>query len=101
MLGNLGVRDGGQVRLSPAPVAPARRVLLAGPAEVVAVVSPEMLRLALLGKVVTTGDDVSLLPQDVLPDASTRTLVERPGAVSPPGSATPGPAPCCGCCRRT
>ncbi|WBB48833.1 AAA family ATPase [Verrucosispora sp. WMMA2044] len=76
MLGNLGVRDGGQVRLSPAPVAPARRVLLAGPAEVVAVVSPEMLRLALLGKVVTTGDDVSLLPQDVLPDASTRTLVE-------------------------
>ncbi|GIJ32232.1 AAA family ATPase [Micromonospora sediminimaris] len=76
MLGNLGVRDGGQVRLSPTPVTPARRVLLAGPAEVVAVVSPEMLRLALLGKVVTTGDDVSLLPQDVLPDASTRTLVE-------------------------
>ncbi|MEV4710556.1 AAA family ATPase [Micromonospora sp. NPDC049374] len=76
MLGNLGVRDGGQVRLSPAPVTPARRVLLAGPAEIVAVVSPEMLRLALLGKVVTAGDDVSLLPQDVLPDASTRTLVE-------------------------
>ncbi|WFE46148.1 AAA family ATPase [Verrucosispora sp. WMMD1129] len=76
MLGNLGVRDGGQVRLSPTPVTPARRVLLAGPAEVVAVVSPEMLRLALLGKVVTTGDDVSLLPQDVLPDASTRALVE-------------------------
>ncbi|MGC5050281.1 AAA family ATPase [Micromonospora sp. DT48] len=76
MLGNLGVRDGGQVRLSPIPVTPARRVLLAGPAEIVAVVSPEMLRLALLGKVVTTGDDVSLLPQDVLPDASSRTLVE-------------------------
>ncbi|GIJ07461.1 ATPase [Micromonospora andamanensis] len=76
MLGNLGVRDGGEVRLSPAPVTPARRVLVAGPAEIVAVVSPEMLRLALLGKVVTTGDDVSLLPQDVLPDASTRTLVE-------------------------
>ncbi|MBQ1052207.1 AAA family ATPase [Micromonospora sp. C51] len=76
MLGNLGVRDGAQVKLSPTPVTPARRVLLAGPAEVVAVVSPEMLRLALLGKVVTTGDDVSLLPQDVLPDASTRTLVE-------------------------
>nr|WP_205807431.1 AAA family ATPase [Micromonospora sp. HNM0581] len=76
MLGNLGVRDGGQVTISPAPVTPARRVLLAGPAEIVAVVSPEMLRLALLGKVVTTGDDVSLLPQDVLPDSSTRTLVE-------------------------
>ena len=35
-----------------------------------------MLRLALLGKVVTAGDDVSLLPQDVLPDAAARTLVE-------------------------
>ncbi|WP_433530121.1 AAA family ATPase [Micromonospora sp. CA-263727] len=76
MLGNLGVRDGGQVRVSRAPGTAARRVLIAGPAEIVAVVSPEMLRLALLGKVVTAGDDVSLLPQDVLPDASTRTLVE-------------------------
>lgn len=76
ILGNLGVRDGGQVQISPAPVTAAARVLLAGPAEIVAVVSPEMLRLALLGKVVTAGDDVSLLPQDVLPDASTRSLVE-------------------------
>ncbi|GGM30982.1 ATPase [Micromonospora sonchi] len=76
ILGNLGVRDGGQVRVSPAPVTAAAQVLLAGPAEIVAVVSPEMLRLALLGKVVTAGDDVSLLPQDVLPDASTRSLVE-------------------------
>ncbi|MFG1889572.1 AAA family ATPase [Micromonospora sp. NPDC049051] len=76
MLGNLGIRDGGQVTVSRLPVAPARRVLLAGPAQIAAVVSPEMLRLALLGKVVTTGDDVSLLPQDVLPDASVRSLVE-------------------------
>ncbi|SCL63006.1 transitional endoplasmic reticulum ATPase [Micromonospora citrea] len=76
MLGNLGVRDGGQVTVSPLPVTAARRVVLAGPAQIAAVVSPEMLRLALLGKVVTTGDDVSLLPQDVLPDASVRSLVE-------------------------
>ncbi|MFG1756096.1 AAA family ATPase [Micromonospora echinofusca] len=76
LLGNLGIRDGGQVTVSPLPVTPARRVLLAGPAQIAAVVSPEMLRLALLGKVVTTGDDVSLLPQDVLPDASVRSLVE-------------------------
>ncbi|WP_229401016.1 AAA family ATPase [Micromonospora okii] len=76
LLGNLGVRDGGQVTVSPAPVVPARRVTLAGPVQVVAAVSPEMLRLALLGKVVTAGDDVSLLPQDVLPDASVRALVE-------------------------
>ncbi|WP_433388130.1 AAA family ATPase [Micromonospora sp. KLBMP9576] len=76
MLGNLGLRDGGQVTVSRLPVRPASRVLLAGPAQIAAVVSPEMLRLALLGKVVTTGDDVSLLPQDVLPDASVRSLVE-------------------------
>ncbi|PZF93338.1 AAA family ATPase [Micromonospora deserti] len=76
MLGNLGVRDGGQVTVGPLPVTAARRVVLTGPAQVAAAVAPEMLRLALLGKVVTTGDDVSLLPQDVLPDASVRGLVE-------------------------
>jgi ATPases of the AAA+ class len=76
ILGNLGVRDGRQVVVAPAPVVAAHRVLLTGPAEIAALVSPEMLRLALLGKVVTVGDDVSLLPQDVLPDAAVRTLVE-------------------------
>ncbi|MEU4160357.1 AAA family ATPase [Actinoplanes sp. NPDC026670] len=75
-LGNLGMRDGGQVTVTPVPVTQATRVTLAGPAEVVAVVSPEMLRLALLGKVVSAGDDVSLLPQDVLPEAGHRPLVE-------------------------
>ncbi|ATO16154.1 ATPase [Micromonospora sp. WMMA2032] len=76
LLGNLGVRAGGQVTVSPLAAAPARRVTVAGPAAVVAAVPPEMLRLALLGKVVTAGDDVSLLPQDVLPDAAVRGLVE-------------------------
>jgi transitional endoplasmic reticulum ATPase len=76
ILGNLGMRDGGQVTVAPLPVVEARRVTLDGPPEIVAVVSPEMLRLALLGKVVSAGDDVSLLPQDVLPDAGNRSLVE-------------------------
>ncbi|MEV6600589.1 AAA family ATPase [Actinoplanes sp. NPDC051346] len=75
-IGNLGLRDGGQVSVTPVPVVGARRVILTGPAEIVAVVSPEMLRLALLGKVVSAGDDVSLLPQDVLPEAAHRSLVE-------------------------
>ncbi|MEV4707846.1 AAA family ATPase [Actinoplanes sp. NPDC049316] len=75
-IGNLGLRDGGQVTVTPVPVVAARRVALTGPAEIVAVVSPEMLRLALLGKVVTAGDDVSLLPQDVMPEAAHRSLVE-------------------------
>ncbi len=75
-IGNLGMRDGGQVTVTPIPVVAARQVTLTGPPEIVAVVSPEMLRLALLGKVVTAGDDVSLLPQDVMPDADNRSLVE-------------------------
>jgi transitional endoplasmic reticulum ATPase len=75
-LGNLGMRDGGQVSVAPLDVVAARRVTLSGPAEIVAVVSPEMLRLALLGKVVSTGDDVSLIPQDVVPEAANRSLVE-------------------------
>ena len=75
-IGNLGMRDGGQVLVTPVPVIAARRVVLAGPAEIVAAVSPEMLRLALLGKVVSAGDDVSLLPQDVMPAADHRSLVE-------------------------
>ncbi len=65
LLGNLGLRDGGQVTVSAAPLRAAASVTLAGPAQIAAVVSPEMLRLALLGKVVTVGDNVSLLPQDV------------------------------------
>jgi transitional endoplasmic reticulum ATPase len=76
ILGNLGVRDGGQVEIAPAPVVAAHRVTLTGPPEIVAVVSPEMLRLALLGKVVTVEDNVSLLPQDVVPQAAARGLVE-------------------------
>jgi len=76
VIGNLGMRDGGQVTIAPLPVVAAHRVTLTGPAEIVAVVSPEMLRLALLGKVVSAGDDVSLLPQDVLPAAANRSLVE-------------------------
>jgi transitional endoplasmic reticulum ATPase len=74
-LGNLGIRDGGQVGVAPAPVHAARSVTLTGQVEIVAVVSPEMLRLALLGKVVTVGDNVSLLPQDVAPQDSVRDLV--------------------------
>jgi transitional endoplasmic reticulum ATPase len=76
LLGNLGIRDGGQVTITPAPVVAATRIDVAGPAELQAAVSPDMLRLALLGKVVSVGDDVSLLPQDVLPAAGVGPLLE-------------------------
>jgi transitional endoplasmic reticulum ATPase len=69
-LGNLGIRDGGQVTVAPAPIRALKQVTLDGPANIVALVSPEMLRLALLGKIVTLDDNVSLLPQDVLPTSA-------------------------------
>ncbi len=66
-LSNAGLADGAEVVVSAAGVAPARRVVLTGSRLARASVAPETLRLALLGKVVTRGDAVSLLPQDLDP----------------------------------
>ncbi len=69
LLGNLGARDGDPVTVAPAPPREARRVVVAGSPEAMTAVRPTMLREALLGKVVTAGDNVSLLPQDAAPGA--------------------------------
>ncbi|MFL6129732.1 MAG: AAA family ATPase [Mycobacteriales bacterium] len=69
LLGNLGVRDGDRVTVAPAPLREARRVVVAGTLDATTAVRPTMLREALLGKMVTTGDNVSLLPQDAAPGA--------------------------------
>ncbi|MFD1532944.1 ATPase, partial [Pseudonocardia aurantiaca] len=66
-LSNAGLTDGATVVVAPATVEPARRVLLTGSRLARAALAPETVRLALLGKVVTRGDAVSLLPQDVAP----------------------------------
>jgi transitional endoplasmic reticulum ATPase len=66
-LSNAGLSDGVPVVVAPAAVEPARRVLLTGSRLARAALTPETVRLALLGKVVTGGDAVSLLPQDVEP----------------------------------
>ena len=66
-LSNAGLTDGTAVVVAPAHVQPARRVLLTGSRLARAALTPETVRLALLGKVVTGGDAVSLLPQDVEP----------------------------------
>ena len=66
-LSNAGLSDGAGVVVAPARVEPARRVLLTGSRLARAALAPETVRLALLGKVVTVGDAVSLLPQDVEP----------------------------------
>jgi transitional endoplasmic reticulum ATPase len=64
-LGNLGVRDGDVITVEPVALAAARRVEVTGPVEIAAAVSAETLRLALLSKVVSVGDEVSLLPLDI------------------------------------
>lgn len=75
-LGNLGLPDGGRVSVAPADLRAARRVTLTGPPEITALIGPETLRGALLGKMITVGDNVSLLPQDILSLDTSRTLLE-------------------------
>lgn len=66
-LTNLGLGEGREIVVVPATVSPAKQLTVAGSRLVSATVSPETVRLALTGKVVRTGDTVSLLPQDVAP----------------------------------
>ena len=67
VLGNLGVPSGAVVLVERSPDREAVTVTVNAAAEVMAAVSPEMLRTALLGKAITVGDQVSLLPQDLAP----------------------------------
>ena len=92
LLGNLGVRDGDPVTVSPAPLREARHVVVAGTPESMTAVRPTMLREALLGKVVTAGDNVSLLPQDAAPGALRGAA--RPGGACRPRWAWPGRPRC-------
>ena len=66
-MSNLGVTEGAEVVVAPADVAAAKTVTVAGSRLASVSVSPHMLRLALIGKVLTVGDAVSLLPQDLAP----------------------------------
>jgi transitional endoplasmic reticulum ATPase len=66
-MSNLGVTEGAEVVVTPAEVSAARSVTVAGSRLASASVSPHTLRLALIGKVLTVGDAVSLLPQDLAP----------------------------------
>lgn len=69
LLSNLGLRDGDTVMVEPAPRTEARRITVTGDDDVARTVDPAVLRTALLGKVVTAGDQVSLRPSDLAPPA--------------------------------
>ncbi|SEP26911.1 AAA family ATPase [Amycolatopsis saalfeldensis] len=66
-MSNLGITEGAEIVVAPADVAAAKTVTVAGSRLASASVPPQTLRLALTGKVVTLGDAVSLLPQDLSP----------------------------------
>ncbi|WP_370945006.1 AAA family ATPase [Amycolatopsis sp. cg5] len=66
-MSNLGVAEGAELVITPAEVQAARTVTVSGSRLASASLSPSTLRLALIGKVLTVGDAVSLLPQDLTP----------------------------------
>ncbi|PRX50295.1 transitional endoplasmic reticulum ATPase [Prauserella shujinwangii] len=66
-MSNLGVTEGAEIVVAPVAVSAARTVTVSGSRLASASVDPATLRLALLGKVLTVGDAVSLLPQDLAP----------------------------------
>ena len=67
VLSNLRLRDGDAVEVEVAPRVEAARLTVTGPAGVSRSLDPSLLRTALLGKVVTAGDQVSLRPSDLAP----------------------------------
>ncbi|OQS15062.1 ATPase [Nocardia donostiensis] len=67
-LSNAGLREDTTVVLAPATVHSAKRVVVSGSVHATSSIPPATLRQALLGKVVTVGDTVSLLPRDLGPD---------------------------------
>lgn len=69
-LSNAGLRDGTEVVVAAVTVYGARSVTLSG-SKASQALSPTTLRQALLGKVLTVGDAVSLLPRDLGPGTST------------------------------
>ncbi len=70
-LSNAGVREDATVVATPASVLGARRISVTGSAQAMRTIAEATLRQALLGKVVTVGDAVSLLPRDLGPGTST------------------------------
>src|SRR4051794_6841602 len=78
LLRNLGAAPGDTVHVEVVPSLAADRLLLSASAEVMAAVPWQTVRLALLGKVVSKGDSVSLLQQDyALPEHVTEKLLDE------------------------
>jgi transitional endoplasmic reticulum ATPase len=70
-LSNAGLREDTAVLVAPVTVYGARAVTVSGSNLATQSIAPATLRQALLGKVMTVGDTVSLLPRDLGPDIPT------------------------------
>ncbi|MGW4633426.1 AAA family ATPase [Nocardia sp. NPDC004415] len=75
-LSNVGLRENAAVTVAPVTVYGAKQLTLSGSAHAMASVPAATLRQALLGKVVTVGDTVSLLPRDLGPDISSAAATQ-------------------------
>ncbi|KAA2262424.1 AAA family ATPase [Solihabitans fulvus] len=76
-LSNLGIAEGAEIVVAPVQVTAARAVTVSGSRLATTSLTPETLRLALTGKVLTVGDAVSLLPQDLNPLPGTDLAATR------------------------
>ncbi|MGW0045018.1 AAA family ATPase [Rhodococcus sp. NPDC003348] len=75
-LSNAGLKEDARVVVSPVTVYGARAATLSGSALATRSISETTLRQALLGKVLTVGDTVSLLPRDLGPGISTSAATQ-------------------------
>lgn len=75
-LSNTGLRENASVAVGPVTVYGARTVAVTGSALATGSISDATLRQALLGKVLTVGDTVSLLPRDLGPGTSTTSATQ-------------------------
>ncbi|MFD6219466.1 AAA family ATPase [Nocardia asteroides] len=75
-LSNVGLRENAAVTVAPVTVYGAKQISLSGSAQATASIPAATLRQALLGKVVTVGDTVSLLPRDLGPDISSAAATQ-------------------------
>ncbi|MEU1995942.1 AAA family ATPase [Nocardia gamkensis] len=75
-LSNAGLREDATVVVSPATVYGAKQITVSGSVHATRTIPAATLRQALLGKVVTVGDAVSLLPRDLGPDISSAAATQ-------------------------
>ncbi|MCP9622424.1 AAA family ATPase [Nocardia otitidiscaviarum] len=75
-LSNAGVRESATVVIAPVTVYGAKQISVMGSALAAGTIPEATLRQALLGKVVTVGDTVSLLPRDLGPGTSTSAATQ-------------------------